>query len=169
VIRYARENGVPFLGICFGLQLALVEYAQDVLGLKDANTTEFDPATKNPVIDFLHDQYAGIKMGGTMRLGLYDCTVQKGTLAYKCYGETAIKERHRHRYEFNNQFKAQFEASGMVFSGINPQAGLAEIIEIPSHPFFIASQFHPEFTSRPLKPNPLFREFIAASIRHQGH
>jgi CTP synthase len=168
-IRYARENNVPFLGICFGLQLALVEYAQDVLGLKDANTTEFDPATKNPVIDLLRDQYAGIKMGGTMRLGLYDCHIEKGTLAYRCYGQADIKERHRHRYEFNNQFKEQFEKSGLVFSGINPQAGLAEIIEIPAHPFFIACQFHPEFTSRPLKPNPLFREFVAASICHQGH
>lgn len=168
-IRYARENQIPFLGICFGLQLALVEYAQDVLGLKDANTTEFDPATKSPVIDLLRDQYAGIKMGGTMRLGLYDCHIQKGTLAYKCYGETDIKERHRHRYEFNNQFKEAFEKSGLVFSGINPQAGLAEIIELPTHPFFIACQFHPEFTSRPLKPNPLFREFIAASIAHESH
>ena len=168
-IRYARENRVPFLGICFGLQLALVEYAQDVLGLKDANTTEFDPSTKSPVIDLLRDQYAGIKMGGTMRLGLYDCHIQKGTLAYKCYGETDIKERHRHRYEFNNQFKEAFEKSGLVFSGINPQAGLAEIIELPSHPFFIACQFHPEFTSRPLKPNPLFREFIAASIAYESH
>jgi CTP synthase len=110
-IRYARENKVPFLGICFGLQLALVEYAQDVLGLKDANTTEFDPSTKSPVIDLLRDQYAGIKMGGTMRLGLYDCHIQKGTLAYKCYGQTDIKERHRHRYEFNNQFKEAFEKS----------------------------------------------------------
>ena len=168
-IRYARENKVPFLGICFGLQLALVEYAQDVLGLKDANTTEFDPSTKNPVIDLLRDQYAGIKMGGTMRLGLYDCHIEKGTLAYRCYGESDIKERHRHRYEFNNQFKEQFEKSGLVFSGINPQAGLAEIIELPNHPFFIASQFHPEFTSRPLKPNPLFREFVAAAIAHQSH
>lgn len=168
-IRYARENGIPFLGICFGLQLALVEYAQHVLGLANANTTEFDPATPYPVIDLLRDQYAGIKMGGTMRLGLYDCHISKGTLAYQCYGESDIRERHRHRYEFNNQFKAQFEASGMIFSGINPQAGLAEIIELPSHPFFIASQFHPEFTSRPLKPNPLFKGFVGAAIKHQKH
>jgi CTP synthase len=139
------------------------------LGLKDANTTEFDPSTKSPVIDLLRDQYAGIKMGGTMRLGLYDCHIQKGTLAYKCYGQTDIKERHRHRYEFNNQFKEAFEKSDLVFSGINPQAGLAEIIELPSHPFFIACQFHPEFTSRPSNPNPLFREFVAAAIAHESH
>lgn len=167
-IRYARENNIPFLGICFGLQLALVEFAQHVLGLKEANTTEFAPDTPYPVIDLLRDQYAGIKMGGTMRLGLYDCHVSKGTKAYQCYGESDIRERHRHRYEFNNQFKAQFEQAGMVFSGINPQAGLAEIIELPQNAFFVACQFHPEFTSRPLKPNPLFREFVAAAIAHEG-
>jgi CTP synthase len=168
-IQYARENGIPFLGICFGLQLALIEYAQHVLGLTNANTTEFDPSTPSPVIDLLRDQYAGIKMGGTMRLGLYDCHITKGTLAYECYGETDIRERHRHRYEFNNKFKEQFENKGIVFSGINPQAGLAEIIELPSHPFFIACQFHPEFTSRPLKPNPLFKGFVGAAIKHQKH
>lgn len=167
-IRYARENGIPFLGICFGFQLMLVEYAQHVLGIADANTTEFEPECKAPVIDLLHDQYAGIKMGGTMRLGLYDCHITKGSLAYRCYGNEDIKERHRHRYEFNNHFKEQFEQGGIVFSGINPQASLAEIAELPSHPFFIACQFHPEFTSRPLKPNPLFREFVAAAIKHQG-
>jgi len=167
-IRYARENKIPFLGICFGMQLAVVEFAEDVIGLKGANTTEFDPTTPYPVIDLLHDQYAGIKMGGTMRLGDYECNIAKGTLAYKCYGETLIKERHRHRYEFNNAYKQQFSDSGMVFSGTNPQTGLCEIIELPSHPFFIASQFHPEFTSRPLKPNPLFREFVSAAIAYSN-
>lgn len=165
-IRYARENKIPFLGICFGMQMAVIEFAEHVLGLKGANTTEFDPTTPYPVIDLLHDQYAGIKMGGTMRLGDYECSVEKGTLAYKCYGETLIKERHRHRYEFNNAFKQQFVDAGLVFSGTNPQSGLCEIIELPSHPFFIASQFHPEFTSRPLKPNPLFRGFIEAAIAY---
>jgi CTP synthase len=165
--RYAREHNVPFLGICFGMQLALVEFAQDVMGLEKANTSEFDPTTPYPVVDLLRDQYAGIKMGGTMRLGLYDCEIKKGTLADKCYGEKLIKERHRHRYEFNNQFKEAYEKAGMVFSGVNPQSGLCEIIELPSNDFFIASQFHPEFTSRPLRPNPLFKGFIGAAIKHQ--
>jgi len=168
-IRYARENNIPFLGICFGLQLACVEFAQDVLGLKEANTSEFDPNAKYPVIDLLHDQYTGIKMGGTMRLGLYDCHISKGTLAYACYGVEDIKERHRHRYEFNNVFKESFEKAGMVFSGFNPQSGLCEIIELPKNDFFIASQFHPEFTSLPLKPNPLFKGFIGASIKRIAH
>lgn len=163
-IRYAREHNIPFLGICFGMQLACVEFAEHVLGLKGANTTEFDPQTAYPIIDLLHDQYAGIKMGGTMRLGNYDCTIKKGTLAYKCYEKTDIQERHRHRYEFNNAFKEKFEEAGMVFSGTNPQSGLCEIIELPSNNFFIASQFHPEFTSRPLNPNPLFKGFVKAAI-----
>lgn len=167
-IRYAREHNIPFLGICFGLQLAAIEFAQDVMGLKNANTTEFDPSTPDPVIDLLRDQYAGIKMGGTMRLGLYDCHISKGTLAYQCYGESDIKERHRHRYEFNNKYKEAMEKAGLVFSGINPQAGLAEIIELPKNDFFIACQFHPEFTSRPLFPNPLFKGFVGAAIKHQG-
>ena len=165
-IRYAREHQIPFLGICFGMQLAIIEFAQNVLGLKEANSTEFDSETKYPVIDFLHNQYQGIDMGGTLRLGAYDCDIQPGTLAYQCYQTEHIRERHRHRYEFNNAFKKQFENSDMVFSGINPQTGLAEIIELKNHPFFIASQFHPEFTSRPLRPNPLFREFIGAAIKY---
>lgn len=167
-IRYARENAIPYLGICLGMQLAVIEIAEHVCGLKGANTTEFDPKTPYPVIDLLHDQYAGIQMGGTLRLGNYDCQIEKGTLAYKCYGEKLIQERHRHRYEFNKDYKAALEEKGVVFSGTNPQSGLAEIIELKDHPFFIASQFHPEFTSRPLKPNPLFRGFVEASIKHQG-
>ena len=166
-IRYARENNVPFLGICFGMQLACVEFAKDVLGLQDANTSEFDPQTPNPIIDLLRDQYSGIAMGGTMRLGLYDCGIKKDTLAYECYQSTEVKERHRHRYEFNNKYRASFEKAGMVFSGVNPQQNLVEIVELPQNDFFIASQFHPEFTSRPLHPNPLFREFIAHSIKHK--
>ena len=166
-IRYARENKIPFLGICFGMQLAIIEYAEHVLNMPEANSTEFDPTTKYPVIDFLHDQYAGINMGGTLRLGAYDCAIKKETLAYKCYGQELIRERHRHRYEFNNAFKSAFENSDMIFSGINPQQGLAEIIELKNHPFFIACQFHPEFTSRPMKPNPLFNGFISASIKNK--
>ena len=165
-IRYARENNVPFLGICLGLQLAAIEFARDVLGISDANTSEFDPATKNPVIDLLHDQYSGIKMGGTLRLGLYPCALKKGSMAYDAYKEPLIKERHRHRYEFNNVYKERFEEAGMVFSGINPDQNLCGIIELPKNDFFVASQFHPEFTSRPLHPNPLFREFVSHAIKH---
>lgn len=166
-IRYARENGVPFLGICFGLQLAIVEFAQDVLGLSRANSTEFDPATPDPVIDLLHDQYKGIKMGGTMRLGAYACAVKDGTLAKKCYKADLIKERHRHRYEFNNAYKAAIEKAGLIVSGTNPETGLCEIVELESHPFFIACQFHPEFTSRPLRVNPLFAGFVEAASKRE--
>lgn len=165
-IRYARENNIPFLGICFGMQLACVEFARHVLGLSDANTSEFDTQTQHPIIDLLRDQYSGIAMGGTLRLGLYDCGVKKDTLAYDCYKSEKVQERHRHRYEFNNKYREMFEKAGMVFSGINPQQNLVEIIELPQNDFFIASQFHPEFTSRPLRPNPLFREFIAHSIKY---
>ncbi len=167
-IRYARENAVPFLGICLGMQLAVIEFAEHVCQFKGANTTEFDSQTPYPVIDLLHDQYAGIEMGGTLRLGNYDCAIEKGTLAYKCYGAKLVQERHRHRYEFNNTYRTDLEKKGMVFSGVNPQTGLVEIIELANHPFFIASQFHPEFTSRPLSPNPLFRGFVEASIKHQN-
>lgn len=165
-IRYARENNVPFLGICLGLQLAAIEFARNVLNIPDANTSEFDPDGKNSVIDLLADQYSGIKMGGTLRLGLYDCALKKGSKAYEAYGKDLIAERHRHRYEFNNAYKARFEEAGMVFSGINPKQNLCEIIELPQNDFFVASQFHPEFTSRPLNPNPLFREFISYSMKN---
>jgi CTP synthase len=163
-IEYARINKIPFLGICFGMQLAIVEFANHVLNWKDANTTEFNANTTYPVIDLLVDQYKGINMGGTMRLGNFDCTISKGTLAYKCYGQEKIVERHRHRYEFNNKYKKDFEEAGLIFSGVNPQSGLCEIVELKDHPFFLACQFHPEFTSRPLRPNPLFREFVKAAI-----
>jgi CTP synthase len=166
-IRYARERNVPFLGICFGMQLALVEFAEHVVGLPKANTTEFDPQTPYPVIDCLPDQCKGIKMGGTMRLGLYQCRIEKGSRAYECYGSPEALERHRHRYEFNNAFKKRFEEAGMVFSGTNPQTGLCEIIALPSNAFFVASQFHPEFTSRPLRPNPLFDGFVKAALERR--
>jgi CTP synthase len=167
-IRYARESGTPFLGICFGLQLAVVEFAQDVMGLKGANTTEFDPNTPFPVVDFLHDQYADIAKGGTMRLGYYDCELKPGSLAYRLYGRKLIKERHRHRYELNNAYREDMEKAGLKVSGVNPQSGLCEIVELPGHPFFIASQFHPEFTSRPLRVNPLFKGFVGAAIAKRG-
>ncbi len=163
-IRYARENKVPFLGICFGMQLAAIEFARNVVGLPNATSTEFDPRSDTPIIDILRDQYAGINMGGTLRLGLYDCALTPGSLAERCYGQKLIRERHRHRYEFNNAYRKQFEQKGGLFSGNNPQQGLAEIFEIPDHPFFIASQFHPEFTSRPWRPNPLFAAFIRAAL-----
>ncbi len=166
-IKYAREHNLPFLGICLGMQLALIEYAKDVLGIEDANSSEFKENAKNKIIDYLPDQYKGIKMGGTMRLGEYDCEIKDGTLARKLYGTNLIRERHRHRYEFNNEYKKQYEDGGMVFSGINPQTHLCEMIELPNHPYFIASQFHPEFLSRPLKPHPLFLGLVRAAINNK--
>jgi CTP synthase len=166
-IRYARTNKIPFLGLCLGMQCSLIEIAQDVLHLKGANSTEFDADTKYKIIDYLPDQYKGIKMGGTMRLGDYDCDIQLNTKAYSLYKNEHIKERHRHRYEFNNEFKKAFEDVGVVFSGINPQTNLCELIELKDHPFFMASQFHPEFQSRPLKPHPLFLGLIKASIIYE--
>ena len=164
-ITYARENNVPYLGLCLGMQTATIEYARNVCNMKGANSTEMDPDTPYPVIDYLPEQYEGIAMGGTLRLGLYNCDIEEGTLAHKVYGSTSIKERHRHRYEFNNIYKKQLEDGGLVFSGMNPETGLAEIVEIPGHKFFIASQFHPEFLSRPQRSHPLFRDFIGAAIK----
>ncbi|MBN2604865.1 MAG: CTP synthase [Bacilli bacterium] len=164
-ITYARENKIPYLGLCLGMQLASIEYARNVCHMTGANSTEMDEATPYPIIDYLPEQYEGIHMGGTLRLGLYDCEVKEGTLAHKAYGTTSIKERHRHRYEFNNKFKEQLESCGLVVSGINPQTNLVEIVELKDHPFFIASQFHPEFSSRPQRPHPLFREFIGATLK----
>lgn len=164
-ITYARTNNIPYLGLCLGMQTATIEYARNVCNMTTANSTEMDPDTKYNVIDYLPEQYEGINMGGTLRLGLYNCEIKEGTLAHKVYGKTMIQERHRHRYEFNNKFKQQLEDCGLVFSGINPETGLAEIVEIPDHKFFIASQFHPEFLSRPQRSHPLFREFIGAAIK----
>ena len=164
-IEYARVNKIPFLGICLGMQLAVIEFARHVCGIEDASSTEFDELCKNPIIDLMSDQKAIINMGGTLRLGNYDCHLVKDTLAYKDYKEDVIKERHRHRYEFNNKYKEILEKNGLVFSGINKESDLMEIIELPSHPHFIASQFHPEFKSRPNKCHPLFDSFIKASIK----
>ena len=167
-INYAREKQIPFLGICLGMQLAVIEFARNVLGLSDATSTEFDLNTTNPIIDLMADQKGLVNMGGTLRLGNYECHLKQGTLAYKDYKSEFILERHRHRYEFNNQYKEKFESAGIVFSGINDKANLVEIIEIPSHPHFIACQFHPEFKSRPIKAHPLFKSFIKASIKYKG-
>ena len=166
-INYARVNNIPFLGICLGMQLAVIEFARNVCKLEDANSTEFDPTCKNPVIDLMADQKSIINKGGTLRLGNYECKLKKGTLAYKKYKQETILERHRHRYEFNNEYKELLESKGMIFSGKNVCADLVEIIELPNHKHFIASQFHPEFKSRPTKAHPLFMSFIKASIQNK--
>lgn len=162
-ITYARENNIPFLGICLGMQLAIIEFARNVCNIKDANSTEFDELCENKIIDLMANQKGIINMGGTLRLGNYECSLKKGTLAYENYKKDAVNERHRHRYEFNNEYKEILEKNGMVFSGINKQSNLVEIIEIPSHKHFIACQFHPEFKSRPTRCHPLFDSFIKKS------
>ena len=159
-IKYARENKVPFLGICFGMQLACIEYAKNVFGYEDATSTEINPNTTHPIIDYLPDQYEGINLGGTLRLGLYDCRLEDGSLAKELYGSDMIQERHRHRYEFNNKFINILEEKDLKASGRNPQTGLVEIVELKNHPYFIACQFHPEFLSRPYKAHPLFKGLI---------
>lgn len=164
-IKYARENKVPFLGICLGMQLASIEYARNVLGLDGANSAELNPETKYPVIDLLPEQKDIEDLGGTLRLGLYPCKLVEGSMAYEAYQEQVVYERHRHRYEFNNEYRDQMEKAGFKFSGTSPDGRLVEIIEIEDHPYFIASQFHPEFVSRPTRPQPLFREFIKASLK----
>ncbi|HRR95341.1 MAG TPA: CTP synthase [Candidatus Ratteibacteria bacterium] len=163
-IKYIRENKIPFLGICLGMHCSIIEFARNICTLQDANSSEFNPKTKNPVIDLMEQQKKISKMGGTMRLGAYRCVLKKGTISYSSYGKNKIYERHRHRYEFNNKYKDIMEEKGMVFAGINPDNGLIEIIEIKEHPFFVATQFHPEFKSKPFAPHPLFSAFIKASI-----
>ncbi|HNP24312.1 MAG TPA: CTP synthase [Panacibacter sp.] len=162
-VKYARENGLPFFGICLGMQMAVIEFARNVLGLKEAHSTEMDVNTPEPVIDMMEEQKKIKMMGGTMRLGAYPCEIVEGSLAHKIYGKTSISERHRHRYEFNNKYLDQFEHNGMSASGTNPETGLVEIIEIPSHPYFIGVQYHPELKSSVEKPAPLFVHFIAAA------
>lgn len=168
-IRHAREQEIPFLGICLGLQCAVIEHARHVCGLKGANSSEFDPGTPHPVIDLLPEQQDVTDMGGTMRLGAQPCHVTPGTLADGAYGEQVVYERHRHRYEVNPAYHKVLQEHGMVFSGLSPDGRLVEIIELPEHPFFIAGQFHPELKSRPTRPHPLFREFVgAAKARRQA-
>lgn len=164
-IKYAREHDVPFLGICLGMQMAVVEFAKDVLKITDADSTEFNTRTKNPVIHIMDSQKDVKKKGGTMRLGAYPCKIKKGSLAEKIYGKEEISERHRHRFEFNNEYRAQIEKGGMVISGTSPDNTLVEMVEIPTNKFFIAGQFHPEFKSRPDHPAPLFKAFIKAAIK----
>lgn len=166
-IRYARENKVPFLGICLAMQLASVEYARNVLGLKGAHSAEIDQETPHPIIDLLPEQKDVEDLGGTLRLGLYPCKLNEGTFAFNAYHDEIVYERHRHRYEFNNQYRQMMEEAGFVFSGTSPDGRLVEIIEVKDHPWFVASQFHPEFRSRPTRPQPLFREFINASLKNK--
>ena len=163
-IKYARENKVPFLGICLGMQMAVVEFARDVLNLKDANSEEFDEICENPVIHIMYDQKDITKKGGTMRLGSYPCVIKKGSLAEKVYKTNEIAERHRHRFEYNNAYREEMEKNGLMVSGTSPDGKLVEIVEIKDHPYFIACQFHPEFKSRPDKPAPLFVNLVKMSL-----
>ena len=162
--KYARKRNIPFLGICLGMQCAVIEFARNVLNLENANSTEFDIKTKFPVLDLLPEQKKIIMKGGTMRLGSFPCNLKEGTIAYKAYQQKNISERHRHRYEFNNFYEKEFLENGMLFSGINNEMNLMEIIEIPDHPWFVGVQFHPEFKSRPNRAHPIFREFIKVAI-----
>jgi CTP synthase len=162
-VQYARENNLPFLGICLGLQCAVIEFARNVCGIEDADGSEFNPNTKNPVIDLMEDQRSISKKGGTMRLGAYPCRIKAGTIAEKCYGATDISERHRHRWEVNNSYRDTFERHGMVFSGTSPDGHLVEMIELRNHPYFVATQFHPELKSRPNRAHPLFFNLVKAA------
>jgi CTP synthase len=167
-IKYARENNVPFLGVCLGLQCATIEYARNVAGLEGANSTEFDEDTPYPVIDILKTQRSVDKKGGTMRLGTYTCVVAPDSLAFKLYGRDMVLERHRHRYEVNPKYHRQLTKAGLKISGMSPDGKLAEMVELPEHPYFIASQFHPEFKSRPIKAHPLFRGLVKAALEFAG-
>ena len=168
-VRYARENRVPYFGICLGMQIAVIEMTRSFLGLPKATSTEFDPNTPDPVISLLSEQRGVMEMGGTMRLGQYRCELAEGTLAREAYGSNVIFERHRHRYEFNNAYLERLCASGMVVSGrhVKGDHELVEIIELKGHPWFCASQFHPEFKSKPQRPQPLFRDFVRAAAAYK--
>jgi CTP synthase len=166
-IRYARENGIPFFGICLGLQCAMIEIGRDLVGLEKAGSAEFDAATPHPVIHLMESQKSVTRKGGTMRLGAYPCQIKPASRAYHCYGTLETSERHRHRFEVNNDYRAAFEEAGVVFSGTSPDGELVEMFELPGHPFFLAVQFHPELKSRPRRPHPLFREFVAAAVAQQ--
>jgi CTP synthase len=163
---YARQNNLPYLGLCLGMQIATIEFARNVLKLGKAHSTEFDPNSPHPVIAMLDEQTRVTKKGGTMRLGAQPCQLVVGTKAARLYGAFVVKERHRHRYEFNNAYRERFQEADFVFSGFTPDGKLVEIIELAKHPFFIASQFHPEFHSKPHQPHPLFKGFIAAAHAH---
>ena len=162
--RFARENNIPYFGLCLGMQIAVIDFARNQLGLTDANSTEFNPNTPHPVIDIMGEQKEIKDKGATMRLGAWPCVLKKGSLAYNAYEKESISERHRHRYEFNNQYREQLEEAGMLISGTNPDRGLVEIIEVKNHPWFVAVQFHPEFQSKPNQAHPLFASFVEAAL-----
>lgn len=166
-VRYVRENNIPFFGICLGMQMAVIEYARTVLGYEDANSTEMNSQTSHPVIDLMEDQKTITDKGGTMRLGSWKCNLEKDSLAYQIYGKDQIQERHRHRFEFNEKYKEQLEKAGLKASGINPDTGLVEIIEIKNHPFFIGVQYHPEYKSTVANPHPIFVGFVKAAVHHK--
>ena len=166
-VQYVRENNIPFLGICLGMQMAVIEFARNVLGLEEANSTEMNPETSQPVIDLMEDQKTITEKGGTMRLGAWDCELVEGSIVSKVYNEKTIKERHRHRYEYNNSYKEQIEAAGMKSTGFNPETGLVEIIEIPTHPWFVGVQYHPEYKSTVSNPHPLFVAFVKAALEYK--
>jgi CTP synthase len=166
-VRYARERGVPYFGICLGLQCAVIEFARNVVGLEDANTTEIESACQHPVVCLLDDQFHITDKGGTMRLGSYQCVLAEGSKAHQAYGGLEVHERHRHRYEFNNQYRQQFSANGLAISGTSPDGQLVEVIELPAHPWFVAVQCHPEFKSKPTAAHPLFRGFVEASLKRR--
>jgi CTP synthase len=166
-IQYAREHKIPFFGLCLGMQCAVIEFARNVCGLKGANSSEFDQAAEHPVIDLMPDQATVVDKGGTMRLGVYPCKVLEGTLTYKAYQDEIIYERHRHRFEFNNAYRQQLTEAGLVIGGTLPNGRLIEIVELSDHPWFVATQFHPEFKSRPTNPHPLFRDFITAALSYR--
>ena len=166
-VRHAREKRVPFFGICLGLQMAVIEFGRNVLGLERANSLEFDEATPHPVVTLMDEQRTVTDKGGTMRLGSYACTLREGTRARELYGQDLVHERHRHRYEFNNAYRASYEAAGMIFSGVNTELGLVEMIELEDHPHFLGCQFHPEFKSKPFAPHPLFAGFVKAAREHR--
>jgi CTP synthase len=166
--RYARENQVPYLGLCLGMQAMVIEFGRHVLGSEDTNSTEFNPHTPHPVIDLLPEQRGIGDKGGTMRLGLYPCELSPGTAARRAYGTDLVQERHRHRFEFNNRYREIFAEHGMVYSGTSPDGNLVEIAELAQHPFMVGSQFHPEFLSRPNRPHPLFRAFLEAVAQRAG-
>lgn len=163
--QYARENKIPFLGICLGMQCAVIEFARNVCGMADAHTTEFEPKTKHPLVCLMEEQKDVKYLGGTMRLGAYNCELKEGTKSFTAYGQKLISERHRHRFEVNNAYRKVLEENGMILSGINPEIGVVEMIELADHPWFVATQAHPELKSQPVKPHPLFRDFVAASIK----
>jgi CTP synthase len=166
-IRFARERGVPFFGICLGLQCAVIEFARNVVGLEEANTTEIERDCRHPVVCLLNEQYQVTQMGGTMRLGSYPCQLAENSKAHQAYGAVVVEERHRHRYEFNNQYRGQFQAHGLAFSGTSPDGKLVEVVEIPGHPWFVAVQCHPEFKSKPTQAHPLFRGFVKAALERR--